>query len=70
MDDITPLQQMTPAVQQSEAHLFQNRPTIQWLSIQPQHGGGALAFQGQNPTRNAVINYYLSDKVTGMSTSQ
>ncbi len=25
LDDITPLQQMTPAVQQSEAHLFQNR---------------------------------------------
>ena len=65
MDDITPLQQMTPPVQQSEAHLFQNRPAIQWLSIQPQHGGGNLAFQGQNPTRNAVINYYLSDKVTG-----
>ena len=65
MDDITPLQQMLPAVQQAEAHLFQNRPAIQWLSIQPQHGGGALAFQGQNPTRNAVINYYVSDKVTG-----
>jgi photosystem II stability/assembly factor-like uncharacterized protein len=65
MDDISPLQQMTPAVQQSEAHLFQSRPAIQWLSIQPQHGGGNLAFQGQNPTRNAIINYYVSDKVTG-----
>jgi hypothetical protein len=65
MDDITPLQQMLPAVQQAEAHLFQNRPAVQWLSIQPQHGGGNLAFQGQNPTRNAVINYYVSDKVTG-----
>ena len=65
MDDITPLQQMTPAVQQAEAHLFQSRPAIQWLSIQPQHSGGNLAFQGQNPTRNAIINYYVSDKVTG-----
>ncbi|HET9371741.1 MAG TPA: hypothetical protein VFO19_15875 [Vicinamibacterales bacterium] len=65
LDDITPLQQMTPAVQSSEAHLFQARPAVQWLSIQPQHNGGNLAFVGQNPTRNAVVNYYLSDKVSG-----
>jgi hypothetical protein len=65
LDDITPLQQMTSQVQQSEAHLFRNRVATKWLSIQPQHGGGALAFRGVNPTRNAVINYYLSNKVTG-----
>jgi hypothetical protein len=65
LDDITPLQQMTQQVQQSEAHLFRNRVATQWLSVQPQHGGGALAFRGTNPTRNAVINYYLSNKVTG-----
>ena len=65
LDDITPLQQMTTQVQQAEAHLFRNRPTVQWLSVQPQHGGGALAFRGQNPTRNAVINFYVSNKVTG-----
>ena len=65
MDDISPLQQMTPAVQQAEAHLFQSRPAMQWLSIQPQHNGGNLAFRGENPTRNAIINYYLSDRVTG-----
>jgi hypothetical protein len=44
---------------------FQNRPTTQWLTVQPQHNGGNLAFVGRNPTHNAVINYYLSDKVTG-----
>ncbi|HEX7781039.1 MAG TPA: hypothetical protein VF424_17445, partial [Vicinamibacterales bacterium] len=65
LDDITPLQQMTQQVQQSEAHLFRNRVATKWLSVQPQHGGGALAFRGTNPTRNAVINYYLSSKVTG-----
>jgi photosystem II stability/assembly factor-like uncharacterized protein len=65
MDDITPLQQMTPAVQSSEAHLFDNRVATQWLSIQPQFNGGEIAFVGQNPTRNAIINYYLSSKVTG-----
>jgi photosystem II stability/assembly factor-like uncharacterized protein len=65
MDDITPLQQMTPAVQSSEAHLFDNRVATQWLSIQPQNGGGEIAFIGRNPTRNAVINYYLSSRITG-----
>ncbi|MEZ5318709.1 MAG: hypothetical protein R2752_15020 [Vicinamibacterales bacterium] len=65
MDDISPLQQMTPEVQSAEAHLFQSRPAIQWFSIQPQHNGGALAFVGENPTRNAIINYYLSPRVTG-----
>jgi photosystem II stability/assembly factor-like uncharacterized protein len=64
-DDISALQQMTPAVQQAEAALFQSRPAIQWLSIQPQHNGGNLAFRGENPTRNAIISYYLSDRVTG-----
>jgi hypothetical protein len=65
MDDIGPLQQMTPAVQSAEAHLFDNRVATQWLSIQPQNGGGEIAFIGQNPSRNAAISYYLSDKVTG-----
>lgn len=65
MDDISPLQQMTPAVRQAEAHLFQSRPAVQWLSIQPQHNGGNLAFVGQNPTRNAIINYYVSNRVSG-----
>jgi photosystem II stability/assembly factor-like uncharacterized protein len=65
LDDITPLQQMTSAVQSADAHLFQNRPTTQWLSVQPHHGGGNLAFVGRNPTRNAVINYHLSERITG-----
>jgi photosystem II stability/assembly factor-like uncharacterized protein len=65
MDDITPLQQMTPDVQKEDAHLFQNRVATEWLSIQPQHAGGQLAFIGENPPRDAFINYYLSNRVTG-----
>lgn len=65
MDDITPLQQMTAAVRNAPAHLFENRAATQWLNIQPQNNGGEIAFIGQNPTRNAVINYYLSDRITG-----
>jgi photosystem II stability/assembly factor-like uncharacterized protein len=65
LDDITALQQMTPAVHGAAAHLFENRVATQWLTIQPQHNGGEIAFIGQNPSRNAGINYYLSDKITG-----
>ena len=65
MDDITPLQQMTPDAMKEDAKLFENRVATQWLSVQPQHYGGQLAFVGANPTRDAVINYYLSDRVTG-----
>ncbi len=65
MDDITPLQQMTGDVQRPRRICSRTASPTQWLSIQPQYDGGEIAFLGQNPTRNAIINYYLSDKVTG-----
>jgi photosystem II stability/assembly factor-like uncharacterized protein len=65
MDDISPLQQMTPEVQAADAHLFRNRVATEWMTIQPQNNGGQLAFMGENPTRNAIINYYLSPRVSG-----
>jgi len=65
LDDITPLQQMTPEVRGAAAHLFENRDATQWLNIQPQHNGGEISFIGQNPSRNAAINYYLSDRISG-----
>jgi photosystem II stability/assembly factor-like uncharacterized protein len=65
MDDITPLQQMTDEVQKADVHMFENRVATQWLNLTPQFAGGEIAFIGQNPTRNAVINYHLSNRVTG-----
>jgi hypothetical protein len=65
MDDITPLQQLNDKVLASEAHLFENRVATQWLRIQPHGTGGALSFQGENPVRAGVINYYLGTAVTG-----
>ena len=67
MDDITPLQQATPEVLASEAHLFENRTATKWLSIRIGGGGGSLYYSGENPTRNAVINYYLSPSVRGQA---
>jgi hypothetical protein len=65
LDDITPLQQLSEKVTSAEAHLFENRTATQWLRLQPQGTGGTLSFRGENPTRNAVINYYLGSGATG-----
>jgi hypothetical protein len=65
MDDVTPLQQLTDAIKTSEAHLFANRTATQWLRIQPHGTGGSLGFQGENPSRDAAINYYIGSGVTG-----
>jgi hypothetical protein len=65
MDDITPLQQLSEKVTAAEAHLFENRTATQWLRLQPHGTGGTLSFRGENPSRNAVINYFLGTAVTG-----
>ncbi|MFC1476857.1 WD40/YVTN/BNR-like repeat-containing protein [candidate division KSB1 bacterium] len=69
MDDITPLQQATPDVLASGAYLFKNRTATQWLSIRTGDTtfgrGGSLYFEGENPTRNAVINYYIGRNTSG-----
>ena len=65
MDDITPLQQLSDKVTSAEAFLFVNRTATQWLRLQPHGTGGTLSFRGENPTRSAVVNYYLGSSVTG-----
>ena len=66
MDDITSLQQATPEVLASEAHLFENKVATQWLRINPQGTGGSLAFRGENPPRNtAFIGYFLGESASG-----
>jgi len=60
LDDITPLQQLTPQVQASDAHLFAPRPAYRFRLLT-----GAPATMsddqtaGQNPTYGASIHYYL-----------
>ncbi|HLG13996.1 MAG TPA: sialidase [Blastocatellia bacterium] len=59
LDDLTPLQQMTGSVRESEAHLFAPRPAYRLR-------GGTVPFSqtddptaGQNPPYGASISYYL-----------
>jgi photosystem II stability/assembly factor-like uncharacterized protein len=66
-DDITPLQQLTAAVRESDATLFDIRPAVAWLNDQ-QHNqqiGGQKNFIGENAPRGAAINYYLKSAAAG-----
>ena len=59
------LQQMTEKIAEAVGHLFENEVATRWLSISPMGQGGTFAFIGENPTKNAVINYYLHPIVAG-----
>jgi photosystem II stability/assembly factor-like uncharacterized protein len=49
LDDITPLQQLTPAVLASPAHAFDNRVATIWKAVSRGATRGHLLFQGRNP---------------------
>jgi photosystem II stability/assembly factor-like uncharacterized protein len=65
MDDISALQQVTPGIVAARAHLFANEVGTQWVIQEPMDGAGLHAFAGENPTRNAVINYWLGPAASG-----
>lgn len=67
VDDISPLQQMNEKVLASNAHLFDVRPGVQWLSdvTLSRSIGGAKHFRGQNPQPGTVISYFLSSLPSG-----
>ena len=66
-DDITPLQQLTPAVRDSDATLFDIRPAVAWLNDQQnnQQVAGNRNFVGENAPRGATISYYLKSAASG-----
>jgi photosystem II stability/assembly factor-like uncharacterized protein len=66
-DDITPLQQFTPAVRSQDVALFDVRPAVSYLNDQ-QHGqqvGGQKVFVGENAPRGTAISYYLKSPASG-----
>ncbi len=59
LDDLTPLQQMTPQVLASDAHLFPLRPAWRFRDITPVSTPYDDPTTGENPRYGAGINYYL-----------
>jgi hypothetical protein len=67
LDDITPLQQLSQKVMDSEVTLFDVRPGTLWLN-DPRLGrywGGAKLFRGTNPAPGTAISYYLKSPASG-----
>jgi photosystem II stability/assembly factor-like uncharacterized protein len=58
IDDIGPLEQMTPELLAKPSHFFSVRPTtaFQWQDSQPP---AANEFAGKNPEYGALLRYYL-----------
>src|SRR5215831_13525093 len=59
MDDITPLQQMTPEIMNSDAYLFQPRPAYRFRPIAAPATTYDDPTVGENPPYGASINYFL-----------
>ena len=59
LDDITPLQQLTPEVMASNAYLFPPRVAYRFRSVPGQAATANDPTVGQNPPYGASINYWL-----------
>jgi hypothetical protein len=66
-DDITALQQFTPAIAAQDVALFDVRPAIAYLFDYRTDAdvGGDKKFEGANPARGTAISYYLKAAVSG-----
>ena len=67
-DDATAIQQMTPQILNSNAHLFSVRPALRYASRFTRYGTGDKQFAGPNPPTGALITYYLKDKLDEKAT--
>ncbi|MEK7724409.1 MAG: hypothetical protein AAB336_08695 [Acidobacteriota bacterium] len=63
MDDITPLEQLTDPVVNSNVHLFDIRQAIHWRTWNNKPYTGDKRFQGQNPPNGAMVNFYLKSEL-------
>lgn len=62
-DDATVIQQMTPQILDSSAHLFSVRPGLRYASRFTRYGIGDKVFTGANPAGGVLITYYLKEKL-------
>ena len=59
MDDIRPLQEMTPEVRQAESHLFSIRPAIEFHQLPEGAVWSKRIYEAENPPFGALINYHI-----------
>jgi photosystem II stability/assembly factor-like uncharacterized protein len=59
LDDVSPIQQLTPEVSASDAHLFRPRAAYRFRNIPGQASTSNDPTVGENPPYGAAINYWL-----------
>ena len=59
LDDISSLQQLTPAVLAEPVHLFAPRPIEEIRYFNPKAHQGDLTYRGDNPPPGALLDFYL-----------
>ncbi|HEX7547170.1 MAG TPA: hypothetical protein VF368_10610, partial [Gemmatimonadaceae bacterium] len=66
-DDITPLQQLTPAVAAQDVVLFDARPAVAYQNDfhYDEYVGGYKQFEGENAARGTAIHFYLKSGASG-----
>jgi len=65
LDNIAPLQQLTPQVLTSDAHLFTIRDAEMIRYTSSKAHAGDMIFRGENPPAGAIIDYYLREAPAG-----
>ena len=69
LDDLSPLQRVTPAITASAAQLFAPRPAYRFREIQGNVSTNDDPTAGFNPTYGAAINYWLGSPAGSASTA-
>ncbi len=66
MDDITPLQQLTPEVMEADAHLFAPREAVAWKQnrMRSRSVTGDKVLVGDNALPGTAIHYWLGMRRT------
>lgn len=65
VDDITPIEQLKPAVLDEPLHVFDPRAATEWRMYDPKGVTGNKLMQAKNPPFGAIVQYYLKSAVTG-----
>jgi photosystem II stability/assembly factor-like uncharacterized protein len=63
MDDIRPLERLTPEILKAEAEMFDVRPATMFAFRSSSDMYGGVDFAGQNPVPGAYIHYYLNSHI-------
>lgn len=67
LDQVNALQELTPAVMASSAHLFTMQPAYEIRAANLRPHVGDMIFRGENPASGALVDYWLAASSTNVT---